>query len=84
VLLHAPLGNRALRQPRHAALALPAADEAQGGSAANRPGGLSAATAKRFKHEKTLVMLNPSLSAGTAPSLCGALGGWVGGCVRGG
>ena len=48
----------------------PLPDEVDGGGA--RPAlAMSAATSKRFKHEKTLVMLNPSLSGGEGVGRCG-------------
>ncbi len=40
------------------------AEDAEGSGGGASKGGMSAATAKRFKHERTLVMINPSLSGG--------------------
>lgn len=40
------------------------AEDAEGSGGGVSKGGMSAATAKRFKHERTLVMINPSLSGG--------------------
>ncbi|KAI3439041.1 hypothetical protein D9Q98_001451 [Chlorella vulgaris] len=37
-------------------------EDAEGSGGGVSKGGMSAATAKRFKHERTLVMINPSLS----------------------